>query len=345
MPGKSRSVPESNCFRIIQTGRSKKLSIPEYQYSLEDCDVPEVRRAALGEYRTFRRKCLEYMRGTADTSVMNQVHELAWHTAVFRTLNEARRLEPERLVNGALWELTTAGYAALMSLGIRKLVDDDSRTDSLWNVVALVERRPELLTREKFVCYDGLPYDYEAVYRDHITSLDIRNGGAVGWLPTSGPKAWAMSEMLHKAFDKLSSASATKRRREDKIPPSVLTAVKEGLSHPAIKKVCTLANRQIAHAQRFSESSNPIPTTTYNDIDQALQQIVRVANFLSTSFFYDAAFGSVVPTPQFDVLEALDQSWITTKNIPTLHKYWGELSDSIDAWGHGASEGFLPKVQ
>ena len=321
------------------------MSIPEYQYSLEDCDVPEVRRGALGEYRTFRRKCLEYMRGAANTSVMNQVHDLAWHTAVFRTLNEARRLEPDRLVNGALWVLTTAGYASLMSLGIRKLVDKDPRTDSLWNVVALVERRPELLTREKFVCYDGLPYDYEAVHRDHIASLDIRNGVHVGWLPTSGPKAWAMSEMLHKAFDKLSGVSATKRRRKDKIHPTVLTAVKEGLSHPAIEKVCILADRQIAHAERLSEFSDPISTTTYNDIDQALQQIVRVANFLSTSFFYDAAFGSVVPTPQFDVLEALDQPWITTENIPALHKYWGELSDSIDAWAHGASEDFLPKAQ
>jgi hypothetical protein len=147
------------------------LSIPEYEYSLEECDIPEVRRAALGEYHTFRPKCLEYMRGAAETSVMNQVHDLAWHTAVFRTLNEARRLEPDRLVNGALWELTTAGYASLMSSGIRKLVDKDSWTDSLWNVIALVERRPELLTREKFVCYDGLPSDYKAVYRDHISSL------------------------------------------------------------------------------------------------------------------------------------------------------------------------------
>jgi hypothetical protein len=248
-------------------------------------------------------------------------------------------------VNGALWELTTAGYASLMSLGIRKLVDKDPKTDSLWNVVALVERRPELLTREKFVCYDGLPYDYEAVHQDYMASLDIRNGVNFGWLPTSEPKAWGMSELLHDAFDKLSGASATKRRREDKIQPSVLVAVKEGLSHPAIEKVCTLADRRIAHAERLSESSNSIPTTTYNDIDQALRQIVRVANFLSGSFFYDAAFGSVVPTPQFDVLEALDQPWITTENILALHRFWNELSDSIDAWANDASEDFLSTEQ
>ena len=285
------------------------------------------------------------MRGVADTSVMNQVHNLAWHTVVFRTLNEARRLEPNRMINGVLWELATAGYASLMSLGIRKLVDKDRRTDSLWNVVALVERRPELLTREKFVCYDGLPYDYEAGWKDHIASLDVQNGVHVGWLPTNGPKAWAMSEILHKAFDKLSGAISAKRRRGDKIQPSVLTAVKEGLTHPAIEKVCTLADRRIAHAERLSTSADEIPTATYSDIDQALQQIVKVANFLSTSFFCDAAFGTVVPTPQFNSLEALDQPWISTANLPALHKYWGELSNSIDAWANDASEDFLPKAQ
>lgn len=320
------------------------MSIPEYEYSLEQCDVPEVRRASLGQYRAFRRKCLEYMRGTSDTSVMNQVHDLAWHTAVFRTLNEARRIEPDRLVNGALWELTTAGYVSLMSLGIRKLVDKGPKTNSLWNVVALVERRPELLTREKFICYDGLPYDYEAVRQDHVASLDIRNGVHVGWLPTKGPKAWAMSEMLHKAFDELSGMGPTKRKRNDKIRPSVLAAVKKGLSHPALDRVCTLADRRIAHAERFSERSGPIPTATYNDIDQALQQVVRVANFLSTSFFCDAAFGSVVPVPQFDVLAALDEPWSTTENIPVLHRYWDELSRSMDAWANGASDEFLPKM-
>lgn len=317
------------------------MSIPEYEYRVEDCDVPEVRRDSLREYRDFRRKCLEYMRGPADTSVMNQVHDLAWHTAVFRTLNEARRLEPRRLVNGALWELTNAGYASLMTLGIRKLVDKDRRTDSLWNVVALIERRPELLTREKFICYDGLPYDYDAVYQDYIAS----DGVHTMWLATSGPKAWDTSERLHEAFDKLSGTAATERKREDKIQPSVLIAVKEGLSHPAIKRVCTLADRRVAHAERLSESSGPIPTATYNDIDQALQQIVKVSNFLSTSFFYDAAFGSVVPTPQFDVLDALDQPWITTENVPALRKYWSDLSDKIDTWAKNESDEFLPKAQ
>ena len=316
-----------------------EMSIPEYEYAVEQCDVPEVRRASLVEYRMFRRKCLEYMRGASETSVMNQVHDLAWHTAVFRTLNEARRLEPSRSVNGAMWELTTAGYASLMTLGIRKLVDRDPRTDSVWNVIAAVERRPELLTREKFVCYDGLPYDDAAAQARYITTLGA-DGGA-RWLPTKGPEAWGMSEIVHKAFDRL-AGYPQKRSRIDVINAAILTKLKMQLEHESIQRVCALADKRMAHAERLSENAGPAPTATYNDVDQALRQIVRVTNFLSASFFHDTVFGSVVPTPQFDVLEALDQPWITTANIPSLHEHWNELSDAMDQWTNGIEDEFLP---
>ena len=69
------------------------MAVPTYDFPIDQCDVPVVRHAALGEYRTFRSKCLEYINGDALTSVMNQVHDLAWHTAVFRTLNEGHRHE------------------------------------------------------------------------------------------------------------------------------------------------------------------------------------------------------------------------------------------------------------
>jgi hypothetical protein len=231
-----------------------------------------------------------------------------------------------------------SGYAGL---GIRKLVDKDPIIDSVWNVIAFVERRPELLTREKFICYDGLPYNYEAVERKYIASLDMSSGGHVGWFPTKGSEAWGIAEIMHKAFDRL-AGNPQKRKRSDTIDPSILTVLRNRLSHPAIEKVCTMADRRVAHAERISEDSGAVPTATYNDIDTALQQIVYVANFLSSSFFYDAAFGSVVPTPQFDVLEALDKPWATTDNLATLHRYWHDLCTSMDSWANAAHDEFLP---
>lgn len=317
------------------------MTIPEYEYTVEQCDVPKVRRAVLGEYRQFRRKCLEYLRDDVDTSVMNQVHDLAWHTAVFRTLNEARRLEPDRAVNGVMWELITAGYTNLMTLGIRRLVDRDPRTDSVWNVIAQVEKRPELLRRENFVCYDGLPYDSAAAFQKHVHSPGFVSGQAK-WVSTTGPDAWGTSELLQKSFDALAGYPAN-RKRLDHVQPAILSALKARLSHESIEAVCTMADRVVAHAERIAEASQAVPTTvTYNTIDTALENIVRVANFLSTNFFNDAAFGSIVPVPQFNVLEALDQPWVKAENLPALYEHWQKVSETMDQWAYNTHAGFLP---
>ena len=313
------------------------MKIPNYQYPISECDVPKVRQAALGEYRIFRKRCLEYMRGNAATSVMNQVQDLAWKTAVFRTLNEARRIEPYRMINGAMWELIVDGYVCLMALGVRKLVDRHSATDSVWNVLASVEKRPELLTRENFVCYDGLPFDYQQIHTDHINGLDLGAGHSVNRIPTQGPKAWGTSRMLHLAFDKLAGTSDTsKRKKTDSIQNGLLLKLKGMLAHPAIEKVCAMADKVFAHAERVEESGSGQAVATFDDVDEALKQIVRVANFLSSSFFYDTTFVSVVATPQFNVFDGLDESWIQTENLPVLSRYWDDLCSRMNNWGSAA---------
>lgn len=306
------------------------MPIADYEFPVEQCDIPEIRRASLEQYRAYRRHCLEYLRGESPTSVMNQVYTLAWRTAVFRTLNEARRLEPERTVSGVFWELTTDGYVSLMSIGIRRLVDRDSRTDSLWTLITAAEKRPELLTREKYVCYDGLPFDNEAKQRKIYSNTDWSKHPRVEWLPTTGPDAWATSELLHKAFDKITSHTG-KRRRLDRINPGILARLKDALEHPTILRVCSLADTRIAHAERHAVADDAVGAS-FNDFDTALGQIVKIANYLSTTFFNDAAFASIVPTPQFDVLEGLDAPWVTEENLDRLHKFWRELSSTMDAW-------------
>lgn len=307
------------------------MAVDEYNYPLEECDIPESRRAVLKEYRKYRRHCLGYLRGSSPTSVMNQVYDLAWKTAVFRTLNEARRLEPRRTVSGVLWELTTDGYVGLMSVGIRKLVDRDRRTDSIWTLLTAAEKRPELLSREMFVCYDGLPFDYEAKRQEIYSNTDWSKEPTTRWLPTKGPEAWSTASLLHEAFDKITSHEG-KRRRLDRIDPSVLDRLKGALNHPAIQKVCALADKQIVHAERHASPDDRPVGASFFDFDTALGQIVKVANHVSTTFFYDAAFGSIVPTPQFDVLKGLDAPWITKKNIGRLHDFWWELAESMDKW-------------
>lgn len=317
------------------------MTISDYEYPIEQCDVPSVRHPSLQEYRKFRRRCLEYLRGDSPTSIMNQIHDLAWYTVVFRTLNEARRLETHRAVNGALWDLTTDGYANLMSIGIRRLVDPDKRTDSLPNLIKEIGKRPELLRRENFVCYDGLPFDVEVAREKYYEKLQPEAGQAY-WLPTKGPSAWAMSQHLHKAFDAL-CGYPTRRRRLDTVDGTVLEAVNACLQHPSIAKVCTMANRRVAHAERLGKGAGAVPIATYGELDEALKHVVKAANFLSSYLFFDATFGSIVPVPQFDVLHALDEPWVRTENLSVLHDCWCNISAAMDGWANSEGAEFLPK--
>ena len=317
------------------------VSVQPYRYSIDECDVPAVRRAALAEYRALRLKCLEMLSGEAESAVSNQIYGLAWHTALYRSLNEARRLEPKRRVNGAWWELTTLGYAHIMALGVRKLIDTDDRADSISNALGLLERRPELMRRECFVCYDGLPFDFEAVQRRWREGLDTSISVQVRWAPTRGPDGWSSSERLHSAFDALCGYPA-KRRRLDHADPAVFERLRERLKSPAIEKVATFASRQFAHAERLAAGREDLAIPTYDEMDDALRTLVLVANLISSALLDEGAFGAIVPTPQFDVLDGLQRPWVVPKRLPELARMWQETSERMDRWAFDDTADLLP---
>lgn len=316
------------------------VRLPDYKYPFDQCSVPAVRLPALEAYRTFRRDCLERLQGEADTSVLNQVLNLTWHTAVFRTLNESRRLEPTRSVNGAMWELMTAGYSNIITLGIRRLVDTHPNADSVWNVIGRIERRPELLTREFYVCHDGLPFDDEAVYKAHLETYKSDPGPQ--WLATTGPEAFDTAARMHEAFDAVCGYPQA-RKPLDRIDGSLLANLRAQLKHPTIEKVCTMVDKTVAHAERLAADAPAVPVATYNDVDEALGIIVRVCQLVSWNLLAEGGFGSVVATPQFDVLEHLDQPWSLPETLPALHERWHEIARSMDDWASTSGASLLPK--
>lgn len=181
------------------------------------------------------------------------------------------------------------------------------------------------------MCYDGLPFDYEKKSRELASRIGLRESHGAMWLPTTGPEAWSTSELLHEAFDKITKHEG-KRRRTDKIDAAIFHRLKSAVDSPTIRRVCTIADKNIAHAERTRDELESMPEITFNDIHDALRRLTQLANFISTTFFYDAAIGSVVPVPQFDVLEGLDSAWVKKSNLVKLNDYWHELSRSMDDW-------------
>lgn len=311
----------------------------DYEYPIDQCDVAPAQHESLKAYKVFRQKCLDDLFGDSDASVANQVHALARHSAVFKTLNEARRLEPVRAVNNALWELTACGYASVMTVGIRKLVDRNEDSVSVLCVLNYVERNSKLMTRENFVCSDGVPYDYEAVQKTWWQLMDWKKQGSRS-IPTKGPQAWGTSEMMHQAFDMLSGVDKKENRtRADSVQLELLKRLKDSLSDSAIEGVRKLVDKVIAHADRSAASKDVFKQVTYNQIDKAFEKINRVASCVS-ALFYNAGFGNVLATPQLDVLENLDAPWASKLTMPLIQNYWDTLSSEMKSWTVGTARDF-----
>ena len=87
-----------------------------YQYHIADCDVMDKKR--LKQYRVKRSEWLHLLDGDQEHALWKQIAVMFWNDAVFRLINESRRLAEEGKYrsasrNGALASLIDQGYFAI----------------------------------------------------------------------------------------------------------------------------------------------------------------------------------------------------------------------------------------
>lgn len=274
------------------------------------------------------------LRGPSIFPVSRQLSKLAWHTAVFQALNEAKRLEPTALANGPGWNLLSEGYASLMSVGIRRLLDKDERSISLARVVHKLKTNRHLLTREFFVSHDGLPYNYEACRDRYYAAVSSRRGAGTYFRPVDGPEAWEKAEVMHEAFDRV-CGNPPPRAREDTVNESIIISLESVLSSGSIALVKRFTDKVIAHTDIVKPGQQEVAVPAYTDVSNALAAITGLAHYISTAIFYDTNLGSVVPSYDGDPVEALDRPWISPENLPKLREFWEDLSSAMNQWASG----------
>jgi len=187
-----------------------------------DCDVKEKEKLAL-----FRLKRSEWVQCLIkDTfSISKQISNMLWNDTVFRTINEARKLtakegSKEIGFNGPLLELFDQGYVTTQVMAIRRLTDptfyDPKRAViSLPRLVDDMRQYGDLITRENYICFDGLAFEGVTHEKEGIN--------------------WMHWNRMHENFDKLSGVSKTKRQRTDKIHPNIFNPLKN-LDKPMVSK-------------------------------------------------------------------------------------------------------------
>lgn len=313
----------------------------DYNYSIDQCDIRDKEKG-----KAFRKKRLQWMgwlSGEDPHSISRQIHSMLWDHALFLTVNELRKIavtEPENGVgfNGPVIRLFDAGFATTQATTIRRLIEQ-LKSDPKWAVISLgrvlkdIEQNLDLITRENYVCYDGLPYDYDSVHQKRVSSLPVTKSGVhVGFLPTQGPNAWPMAERVHKNFDILAQANPKKRTREDRIKIEVLEHLETEIKK--CENIKKYVDKFIAHAaapETRASLSDEEKGITLERLEACHKIIYQVTSFISGLLLWESNLGGLA-VPQYDDLKNLDKSWVSPKNLEKARKKWEEFDKEVSKW-------------
>ena len=261
---------------------------------------------------------------------------------LFRTINEARRLAVERPrhsvgFNALVIGLFDQGFATVQLMAIRRLVDRRSDVISLHRLINDITEKKHLITREAYVAYDGLPYDYEPVQaqrlRRLVRNLEERGGPSTVQMPSKGPKAWLASQRLHRQFDKLSGKSPSERQRSDLINKGNFRDLNTRLENCAnMEKTATEAFAHIPDPNRRpSRARGPSYDITLRNIEKAQRALCEIVTIIDGPLLWESS-STLVAIPQLNHLANLDKAWATTQNLRTLHQFWHQRDSEIESW-------------
>lgn len=314
----------------------------DYAYPIAQCDVTTEKRAALQSYRNKRRLWLSWINTDEHHAIWQVLSSMVWTDVSFRTLTHlAVKDENNALNNSLLAEALLNGHVATQILAIRRLMDDSNRDIiSLRRLLKDLRRNFALLTRENYVCFDGLPYDYEAVEveqyeimkRAEKRFLTPHKSVTVRWLPRSGPTAYHTSRMAHQQFDKLAGIDSAKRSREDRLPAFLLTTIERWLDDSGADELAKWSHTFLAHAGG-PESRKRIADlkVTMDKIVNAIKALARVTEAISACLLLGPGRrSSLMPVAQFDQFEKLDKPIMQAGGEADVYKLWHELSDERD---------------
>jgi hypothetical protein len=311
----------------------------DYAYSIAQCDVATEKRAPLESFRDKRRLWLSWIDADEHHAIWQVLSSMVWTDVSFKVLTYfATNDENNGLNNFLLTEALLNGNVATQVLAIRRLVDDsNSDIISLRRLVKDLRRNFGLFTRENYVCFDGLPYDYEAV---QLKEMMERAGKGAFWAERSGPRAHVPSRIAHEQFDKLAGIDPAKRSREDRLPTSLLTTIEKWLDDSGADDLAKWSHAYLAHAGG-PEARKRIAdlTVTANKITDAVKALARVTEAISARLlFASGRTNALMPVAQFNPFEKLDRPIMQAGGEADAYKLWHQLSaernyylDGVDA--------------
>jgi hypothetical protein len=315
----------------------------------DQCDV--VDQISLAEFRKWAEVWIKALDGDDENSVTSQIYDMMWADAAWRSLNEARRVSLDRNdvgTPGMVAHLLDRGYITGQVISIGRLLDPAAsqprrQVNSIRRLVDEITANRHLLTREIYVCRDGLPYDYKN-FRARERSTMSDHGAT--WLSSQGWLDCHQAMLLHEHFDLLSGVEPDARKRSDITSDAFFSRMASAFDDPVFKDITELRHKSIAHAaDDFSRSTSPNLRSgiSLNEFGRAHYLLLGLFQTISATLLDQSWRGNALPTPQYDQFEGFDKPLVSSDKIAALHDFWDTHGGERDGWMSEAYHEFVPK--
>jgi len=313
---------------------------PEYRYkaTIDQCDV--VDHQALALYRDKRYEWLSWyeLRKGDPNTIQQQFFSMMFLDLAYRTLAVARQKTDEGSAvsaqSGLLAHFLDQGYVATQVLAIRRLLDRSKDVFSLRRLLDDIGKHRPLITREIYVCNDGLPYDSEA-----WQSLPLGVEGKIWGIEAPEFGKYLSSRVRHETFDHLSGVSATARQRGDLIREVVFQKLNKWLTNSSAEKLIRLSNKFFAHAAtQDSRGSLAYSGIALADVDEVQRALVRVERAITDLLLFIGVHRDVVPMPPLGLLKGLEHPYASAASITKMDQLWDQLVAERNQWAKGITE-------
>jgi len=275
---------------------------------------------------------------TDENAITKALSKMAWDLAAFTCIVEMVRQAPDagngKRLNGMFMDMLASGFWSSTMQGVRRLAEKEPINGprgvcSLGGLIQDARAARGRLTREVFVKdIAGLEYNYEVTKSRYweFALAQPRDGGAF-WVPREFH--YEASEQRHAEFDWLSGTTPHTSNPDDLIREDVFDALERRLFQ--LEGVVEHVNVEIAHAAtEASRQGRVLDRWGLNDAKAALKELAQIAQFAGNWFCFGSV-GTVLPVPQFDQFEHLDQP-LFNGNTDDLQAIWNAFDEEVGQW-------------
>lgn len=271
-----------------------------------------------------------------ENSINQQISKLAWDLAAFTCFVELVRRAPDsrsgKQLNGMFMDMLVSGFWSTTMQGVRKLAEQMSihgrrGVCSLGGLLQDAQAVRPRLTRRVFVeDIAGAEYDHEAT-RERYWQWLMDGEPGPKWVPRE--YHYEISEQRHQVFDWLSGTTPETRRPDDVIREQVFSDLDERLKR--LNAVVEHVNVAVAHAAtEASRAGRVLERWNLDDAKASIKELAQIAELVGNWFCFSGV-GTVLPTPQFDQFEHLDQP-LFQGDTDALREIWDAIDEEMSHW-------------